>query len=96
MKLFGKAAEALENDSYIALALKALLELIAQLEVKMRESAKKFAFEERALSSPGTETGESRGRLSCSTSGQLIDRGHLCGASSLCSQGTPPNWHLRM
>jgi excinuclease ABC subunit B len=47
VKVAGKAVQALEEDSY-GLALDALPELIDQLELKMKESAKKLDFEEAA------------------------------------------------
>ena len=48
VEVVGKAAEAFENDSDSGLALEALPELIDQLEVKMRDAAKKLDFEEAA------------------------------------------------
>ena len=47
VKVAGKAVQALEEDS-AGLALDALPELIDQLELKMKESAKKLDFEEAA------------------------------------------------
>ena len=44
----GKAADVLDNDPDAGLALEALPELIDQLEVKMKQSAKKLDFEEAA------------------------------------------------
>ena len=48
VEVVGKAAQALENDPDAGLALEALPELIDQLEVKMKEAAKKLDFEEAA------------------------------------------------
>ena len=48
VEVVGKAAKALENDPDAGLALEALPELIDQLEVKMKEAAKKLDFEEAA------------------------------------------------
>ena len=48
VEVVGKAAHALENDPDAGLALEALPELIDQLEVKMKEAAKKLDFEEAA------------------------------------------------
>ena len=47
MQVAGKAVQALENDSD-GMALDALPELIDQLEVKMKDAAKKLDFEEAA------------------------------------------------
>ena len=48
LEVAGKAAQALENGSDAGLALEALPELIDQLEVKMKDAAKKLDFEEAA------------------------------------------------
>jgi len=48
IEVAGKAATALENESDAGLALEALPELIDQLEVKMKEAAKKLDFEDAA------------------------------------------------
>ena len=47
MQVAGRAVQALENDSD-GMALDALPELIDQLEVKMKDAAKKLDFEEAA------------------------------------------------
>ena len=47
VQVAGKAVQALENDSD-GMALDALPELIDQLEVKMKDAAKKLDFEEAA------------------------------------------------
>ncbi len=47
MQVAGKAVQALENDTD-GMALEALPELIDQLEVKMKDAAKKLDFEEAA------------------------------------------------
>tara|TARA_B100000482_G_scaffold29141_1_gene18747 strand:- start:695 stop:889 length:195 start_codon:yes stop_codon:yes gene_type:complete len=47
VQVAGKAVQALENDTD-GMALEALPELIDQLEVKMKDAAKKLDFEEAA------------------------------------------------
>ena len=46
--MVGKAATALEDDPDTGIALEALPELIDQLEVRMKEAAKKLDFEDAA------------------------------------------------
>ena len=48
VEVVDKAAKALEDDSDLGMALEALPELIDQLEVKMKEAAKRLDFEEAA------------------------------------------------
>ena len=48
VEVVDKAAKALEDDSDLGMALEALPELIDQLEVEMKEAAKRLDFEEAA------------------------------------------------
>ena len=48
VEVVGKAAKALDSDPDAGLALEALPELIDQLEVRMKEAAKKLDFEDAA------------------------------------------------